>query len=48
MLSSAAQVFFSAAQAGKTVIDGEAVNAALDNTAVIETTDVSDGIEGAL
>ena len=48
MLSSAAQVFFSAAQAGKTAIDGEMVNAALDNTAVIETTDVSDGIEGAL
>lgn len=48
MLSSAAQVVFHAAQAGRTTIDAEAVNAALDTKAVIETTDVSEGIEGAL
>ncbi len=48
MLSSAAQVVFSAAQNGKTVIDEDAVNAALDTKAVIETADVADGIEGAL
>ena len=48
MLSSAAQVVFQAAQAGKTVIDADVVNAALDTETVIETTDVSEGIEGAL
>lgn len=48
MLSSAAQVVFSAAQAGKTAIDEQTVNSALDNKAVIQTTDVAEGIEGAL
>jgi hypothetical protein len=48
MLSSAAQVVYSAAQAGKMAIDAEAVNSALDTKAVIQTTDVTEGIEGAL
>lgn len=48
MLSSAAQVLYNAAQAGKTVVDAGMVNAALDTKAVIQTTDVSEGIEGAL
>jgi len=48
MLSSAAQVVFNAAQASKTVIDADTVNAALDAKTVIETTDVVEGIEGAL
>ena len=48
MLSSAAQVVYNAAQAGKTVIDAQVVNAALDTKAVIQTADVSEGIEGAL
>lgn len=48
MLSSAAQVVYNAAHAGKTAIDGDFVNAALDIKAVIQTTDVAEGIEGAL
>ncbi len=48
MLSSAAQVVFQAAQVSKTVIDAEIVNAAMDTKAVIQTTDVTDGIEGAV
>jgi hypothetical protein len=48
MLSSAAQVVYNAAQAGKTFIDAEAVNSALDSKAAIQTADVSEGIEGAL
>ncbi len=47
MLSNAAQVVFHAAQAGKTVVDAEVVNSAMD-TKVIQTTDVTDGIEGAM
>ena len=41
MLSSAAQIVFQAAQDGKTEIDAEAVNAAMDTKAVIQTTDVT-------
>lgn len=48
MLSSAAQLVFNAAHAGKTVIDEGIVSAALDNKSVIETADVSEGIDGAL
>lgn len=48
MLSSASQVVYNAAQAGKTEIDGDLVNAALDTKPVIQTTDVSEGIDGAL
>jgi hypothetical protein len=48
MLSSAAQVVFNAAQAGKSVIDGDIVNVSLDTKAAIQTTDVAEGIEGAL
>ena len=48
MLSSAAQVVFNAAQAGKAGIDADTVNSALDTKAAIETADVSEGIEGAL
>ncbi|HEY4415013.1 MAG TPA: hypothetical protein VGO57_04905 [Verrucomicrobiae bacterium] len=48
MLSSAAQVVFQAAQLGKTVIDAEVVNAAMDTKAVIQTADVTDGIDGAM
>lgn len=48
MLSSAAQVVYSAAQAGKVEINEGVVNSTLDTKAVIQTTDVSEGIEGAL
>lgn len=48
MLSSAAQVVFNAAQAGMTVIDRDIVNAALDTKESIDTSDVAEGIEGAL
>jgi hypothetical protein len=48
MLSSAAQVVFQAAQLGKTVIDAEVVNAAMDTKTLIQTTDVTEGIEGAM
>jgi len=48
MLSGAAQVVFQAAQLGKTVIDAEVVNAAMDTKAVIETTDVTEGLAGAV
>jgi hypothetical protein len=48
MLSSAAQIVFQAAQDGKTEIDAEAVNAAMDTKAVIQTTDVTEGIQGAM
>ncbi len=48
MLSSATQVVFQAAQLGKTLIDADVVNAAMDTKAVIETTDVTEGIDGAM
>lgn len=48
MLSSAAQVVFHAAQEGKAVVDADVVNAALDTKPAIQTSDVSEGIDGAL
>ena len=48
MLSSAASVVFQAAQDKKTEIDAATVESALAVPAVIETDDVSEGIEGAL
>ena len=48
MLSSAAQIVYNAAQAGKTAIDGDIVNSSLNTKAVIQTSDVAEGIEGAL
>ena len=48
MLSSAAQVVFHAAQEGKTVVDAEVVNAAMDTKPAIQTADVAEGIDGAL
>ena len=47
MLSNAAQAVFQVAQVGKSVIDAEFVNAAMD-TKVIQTADVTDDIAGAL
>lgn len=48
MLSSAASVVFQAAQDKRTLIDAATVEAALAMPTAIETTDVSEGIEGAL
>ena len=48
MLSSAAKIVFQAAQDGKSVIDGETVNAALSIPDVIQAGDVSEGLDGAL